>query len=186
MKNFLFALAGVAALSTATAAFAEENSFAGPYVGVEVGYNDLDFDAGTANVGANGFNYGLFAGYRYQVGSSLLLGLEARAGESTASLGDETASIDAGRQLGVDATIGTTLGTNNNILAFAFVGYENARLTANVGNESDAADMDGIRFGAGTEYAFTKNLSVRATLAYTDYESDVSNIQILTGLVYNF
>ncbi|WP_417316685.1 porin family protein [Emcibacter sp.] len=187
MKKTILAVASAALLLGSASAHAQENQrFTGTYAGVEVGYNDLSWDVEGIDIGANGLAYGLFAGYRQQMASSLVLGLEARVGESTASLGEEGASIDAGRQLGLDATIGTTLGAEGNILGFAFVGYENARLTAHLGNEEESSDLDGIRFGVGAEYAFSENLGMRATVAYTDYEADMTNLQILTGLVYNF
>lgn len=187
MKKTFVALAGLAVLSTApVAAAAEENVFAGPYAGLEAGYNNIKIGSDLGSVKEDGFNYGVFAGYRYQLDTSILLGLEARLGESTASFSDGTATIDSTRQIGIDATIGTTLGSDDNILAFAFVGYDNLRMNTIVGTAETDVKLDGIRFGAGAEYAFGNNLSLRGTVAYTDYENDVRNIQLLTGLVYNF
>tara|TARA_B100001939_G_scaffold315853_1_gene301382 strand:- start:18752 stop:19312 length:561 start_codon:yes stop_codon:yes gene_type:complete len=186
MKKMMIALAGAALLSGTALASAQEGLFHGPYAGVEVGYNDFNVDVDGVDVGADGFSYGGFFGYRSQMSNNLVLGLEARVGESTASIEEAGAKIDAGRQLGIDATIGTTLGSENNMLAFAFVGYENARLTLKEAGMEESEDLDGIRFGVGGEYALAQNLNLRATFAYTDYESDLRNIQFLTGLVYNF
>ncbi|MFC7048173.1 porin family protein [Emcibacter nanhaiensis] len=187
MKKTLISFAAAAVLAGTVSAQAEDSVFAGPYAGLEIGYNDFNYDAGPVDASSDGFTYGGFAGYRYQLDSSILLGAEARIGESTASVdGGSSVTIDFGRQLGIDATVGTTFGEQDDILAFAFVGYENLRATAHYAGEKASSDLDGIRFGVGGEYAFADNLSLRATFAYTDYENDVRNIQLLTGLVYNF
>jgi len=175
MKKIILAAATTAIMTTA--AVAEDKNFDGAYGGLEIGYNSLDF---TDTIGGDGFTYGGLLGYRRQTNDNLVYGLEGRVGESTSSYEGVGGELHAGRYLGVDAIVGTTF--DENLLAFALVGYSNLRVSDGV----DAVNGDGIRFGLGGEYATGNDINLRVTGAYTDYEGDVDNFELLFGAVYNF
>ncbi|WP_417316686.1 porin family protein [Emcibacter sp.] len=188
MNSKILTLSGALLLSASVPALADDGHFDGFYAGGEAGYNevkykneDLDFD-----IDADGLNYGGFAGFRQQTSSGLVVGLEGHYKDSEASIGDDDASLDFDRQVGVDALIGTTVGTAEQVLLFAFAGYENARLTASFLDEEESTDLDGVRVGGGAEFALSDNMSLRTTVAYTDYEEDVSNIEGTAGFVLDF
>ncbi len=177
-------LAGIAALAMTSTAQAADKNFDGAYAGMEVGYNSFEFTDGLKE---DAVYYGGFAGYRLQMDNDLVVGLEGRFGDSSATA-DLAADVEvkAGRQLGVDASIGYAFGQQKDMLAFAFVGYTNAKVTGTLADVSESVNGDGVRFGAGGEYALNKNISLRLTGAYADYEGDVNDIQINAGLLYRF
>ncbi|PCI32894.1 MAG: hypothetical protein COB54_05765 [Alphaproteobacteria bacterium] len=177
-------IAGLAALAITTAAQAEDKKFDGAYAGAELGYNSFDFTDGLKK---DAVYYGGFVGYRKQLDNNLVFGLEGRFGDSSASA-DLTSDVEirAGRQLGVDATLGYVFGQKKDILAYGFVGYTNMKLTGAVGNESESLNGDGVRFGLGTEYAITDQISLRLTGAYANYEGNPSDIQVNAGVVFRF
>ena len=177
-------VAGFLALAMTSAVQAEDKKFDGAYAGAELGYNSFDFADG---VKKDAVYYGGFIGYRKQLDNNLVFGLEGRFGDSsaTADLTDDV-EIKAGRQLGVDASVGYVFGQNKDILAFGFVGYTNVKLTGAAGNATESINGDGVRFGLGTEYALTNQFSLRLTGAYANYEGDPSDYQLNAGVVYRF
>lgn len=178
-------IAGMTALTMTTAAQAADKNFNGAYAGAELGYNSFDF---ADDYREDGVYYGGFVGYRMQMDSDLVIGLEGRFGDSSATtdLGFAGAEIDAGRQLGVDATLGYALGADKNILAFALVGYTNTKISGTAANVNTSATGDGVRFGLGGEYALTENISLRATGAYANYEGDANDLQLNAGVLFRF
>jgi len=177
-------LAGFTALAMTSVAQAADKNFNGAYAGAELGYNSFKFTEGLKKDAAY---YGIFAGYRIQMDSDLVLGLEGRFGDSSATADfSNNIEISAGRQLGIDATIGYALGKEKDFLAFAFAGYTNARLTNRANNSDTSTTGDGVRFGLGGEYAVTENVSFRVTSAYADYQGDVRDIQVNAGVLFRF
>lgn len=182
IKSALFA--GLAALAMTSAAQAADKNFNGAYAGAEVGYNSFDF---TDGIKEDALYYGGFVGYRMQMDSDLVLGLEGRFGDSTATAGYlGNGEIKAGRQLGIDASIGYALGQKKDFLAFAFVGYTNAKLSTDVANVSESVTGDGVRYGLGGEYVLTENISLRLTGAYANYEGEPSDVQVNAGILFRF
>jgi outer membrane autotransporter protein len=163
---------------------ADDKNFDGVYAGAELGYNSFDFTDGLKK---DAIYYGGFVGYRMQMDNNLVFGLEGRFGDSSASSDlSGTAEIKAGRQLGVDATLGYAFGQKKDILTYAFVGYTDVKMTVKDGNQSDSVTGDGVRFGLGTEYVLSDNLSLRLTGAYANYEGNPSDLQINAGILYRF
>lgn len=178
-------LAGIAALSMASAAQAADKNFNGFYAGAELGYNNFKL---TEN--KSGFYYGGLAGYRVQLDSDLVLGLETRFGDTTASETITVSGVDielsAGRQIGVDAVLGYALGENKDVLAFGTVGYINGRINGSALDANSSVDGDGVRFGLGAEYVLTEQASVRVSGAYADFEGSARDWQLTTAVIFNF
>jgi outer membrane immunogenic protein len=101
-------------------------------VEVRTGYDDFE------NVG--GFLYGIGAGYDFDLGTSLTLGVEATVEESTADL----FILDARRDLGAGIRLGIKTGETGRVYLGA--GYSNARVTAPGFGSGNA---DGIRDSTG-------------------------------------
>jgi len=177
-------LAGFVALAMTPAVQAADKNFNGAYAGAELGYNSFKFADGFKE---DALYYGGFVGYRVHMDSDLVLGLEARLGDSTANADFSTVTeVNAGRQLDIDATIGYALGQEKDFLAFAFAGYNNVRVTQKTNNAKLSETGDGFRFGIGGEYAVTENVSFRVTGAYTDYQGSVRDLQLNAGVLYRF
>ena len=151
MKTLI--LAAVAAL-TAVATPAMAQDFTGVRVGVTGGYDDVQ--------SRDGFTYGGVVGVDAPVAKNIIIGVEATLEDSTAKV----AGVHASRELGVAARAGVVVLPKT--LVFAKVGYTNARFTANQGDLS--ATFEGLRYGAGVEYAVTKHTYVSAEYRRTELE----------------
>ena len=186
-KNKSLLLGVIAAVALTTTAQAADKNFEGFYAGAELGYNNINL-GNTSNSG--GLYYGGMAGYRIQMPSNLVLGLEARFGDSTATemvgFGETNVEISAGRQLGVDAIFGYAMGDNKDVLAYGFLGYTNAKVTGSALGANTSATGDGLRFGLGAEYVLTDNMSLRVTGAYADYSGSLRDWQLNSGIVFRF
>lgn len=189
------------AVAAAPAMAADEKPFDGFYLGGEIGYSDfsLDIDAGDAEVSFDdsGLVYGGFAGWRKQFNSGLVLGLEGRISKPDFDLtltdGDDTATLSAKEQYGIDGVVGYVPPALPNTLFYGKAGYTRARaravLTGTV-NSSETDSGDAFRWGGGVEQALTQNISLRAQAIRTNYESvdgaDLNDWQMTGGLIFKF
>lgn len=148
-----FVLAAVAAL-TAVAAPASAQDFTGPRIGVTGGYDDVQ--------NRDGFTYGVVAGVDAPVAKGVTLGVEATLEDSTAKAG----AVKASRELGVAVRAGVVVLPRT--LAFAKVGYTNARFDL---GRTGAVTLEGLRYGAGVEYAVTKNVYATAEYRRSELEN---------------
>ncbi|TVV73190.1 outer membrane protein [Sphingomonas solaris] len=189
MRNLTLAL--IAATTVATPALAQEAPFTGARVEGIVGWD---------RIGANGghdddVNYGVAGGYDVQRGG-LLVGLEGEFADSNvkACAGAQTAlnprlCAKAARDLYVGGRVGTVVGSN--VLLYAKAGYTNARfkLTSDNGTTEttlDRGNFDGVRVGAGAEYAIGPNSYVKAEYRYSNYEDGLSRNQVVGGFGFRF
>ena len=138
-------------------------------VEVRTGYDDFE------NVG--GFLYGIGAGYDFDLGRSLTLGVEATVEESTADL----FILDARRDLGAGIRLGIKTGETGRVYLGA--GYSNARVTATGFGSGNA---DGIRGSAGYEFGLFGNIYGKLEYRYTNYEAGFDRHQGLTGVGIRF
>jgi len=182
--RMVYAAAVFAAVSAAPA-FAQDapaTNFSGFHVEAIAG---LDIVQANGD-GASGVLHGVSAGYDFRNGNAVF-GIEAEAAESTTddcvNFGANVCA-EAGRDLYVGGRVGTTLA--DNVLLYAKAGYSNARITLESGGASAGTTLDGIRGGAGLEWATGTPLVVRAEYRYTNYESDFSRHQGLLGLGLRF
>ncbi len=186
----------VAALVAATAAapaFAQDAAapFTGPRIEGLVGWDRLQANGGHDD----GVTYGVAAGYDIQTGMGLV-GIEGEVGDSTAkecsgaaSTADPRICAKAARDLYVGGRIGKVVGGKT--LLYAKAGYTNARakLTADDGlNRTTLArsDLDGVRVGAGAEYAVGPNSYVKAEYRYSNYQDGISRNQVVGGFGFRF
>ena len=152
MKTLI--LAAVAAL-TAVATPAMAQDFTGARVGVTGGYDDVQ--------SRDGFTYGVVAGVDAPIAKGVTLGVEATLEDSTAS----AAGVDASRELGVAVRAGVVVLPKT--LVFAKVGYTNARFE--LAGTNSGVTLEGLRYGAGVEYAVTNHTYVTAEYRRSELEN---------------
>lgn len=170
MKRFV--AAAVAAIAFATPALAQdEATFTGFRVEGLIGYDVVSTPAISDQ---DGLLYGIGIGYDFNAGP-VVLGVEADVTDSTTKI----AGIVSDRDLYVGARVGTVVGQS---LLYAKAGYTNARLESPVGN----ANFDGVRLGAGVEYALGGNMFLKGEYRYSNYEADLSRHQVVGGFGIRF
>jgi outer membrane immunogenic protein len=180
------------AFAAATPAFAQDSApFTGPRVEGVVGWDRVQ--AGGSH--DDGVQYGIGAGYDFAAGGTIL-GVEAEASDSNVrecagskTLADPRLCLKAGRDLYVGGRVGKVIGGKT--LLYAKAGYTNARakLTQDDGTDQVTlgnSNLDGIRVGAGAEYAVGSNAYVKAEYRYSNYENGVSRNQVLGGFGVRF
>ncbi len=180
------ALAVSLAAMSATAANAED--FTGWRVDLHGGYDSL-----TSAYTVSGAMLGVGVGYDVAVGKSVIVGLEANVGYSSAKdegvLFGVAYSTVAQRDIEISARIGAKLGDST--LAYLKAGYSNAAYESAaagfgfVGFESGT--VDGLRFGVGVEQSIGGRWYAKSEYRFTRYsDQDANRNQILVGVGYRF
>ncbi|TVV69835.1 outer membrane protein [Sphingomonas solaris] len=143
----------------------------------------------------DGVLYGIGGGVDVPLGTNVFVGLDANVEDSSAkycessvfTVGDR-ACVKTGRDLSVGGRIGTTLAGGAKI--YALGAYTNARLKVSYTlagtRDSESANGDGWRVGAGAQFPLSENLFVKGEYRYSNYEGDFSRHQVLGGVGINF
>lgn len=184
-------LAGAAA----TPALAQDAApFQGARVEGVIGYDRV----GVEDEGANGVVYGVGVGYDIQRGRGVF-GIEAEVTDSSADecvgevvIAGDALCASAGRDLYVGARAGAAV--TPSLLLYAKAGYSNARVTLDYddGPGTTVADyrisenLDGVRLGAGAEYAIGPNSYLKAEYRYSNYEQGFDRHQVVGGFGFRF
>lgn len=180
------ALAGLAAPNSAYAA-----SFEGAFLGLNVGYSfgeiEYQYEDGITGNGdfsddtdLDGFEGGVFAGFRHHFTPHFNLGIEAgfMLSGSEGSFRETIAGTDFALEYEKENEIYVSLKpgflVDDNTLAYGVVGYQRADFSAgllidgaSLGSEDD--DFDGYHLGAGLEHTLDNGLSVRGEYRYNNY-----------------
>jgi outer membrane immunogenic protein len=180
-----------AALAALAGSPALAQSFEGPYVGVQAGWNhdtaiQSDKDAVVG---------GAFAGYDHEVAPNIVIGAEGgfqlAASDKIGPAGTDQAVIDPHYSFDLSARAGYVVGGNN--LLYARGGYANtrARFTNTVAGTtvSDARNLDGWFVGGGVERKLTDTISTRLEYRFNDFDQDGAKYQrhqVLAGVAYRF
>lgn len=188
-------------------------SWNGAYIGGQIGYgwgkSDFSGDIVTFDsVKPDGFLGGLYAGYNFDLGNSVILGIDGDITYSDVSKGVDVYSGGVG------------VGSFENELRWSGavrgrVGYAVDRFLPYIaggvafGSVKNRGDIDGIGFsesktltgwtaGAGVDYAATDNLILRLEYRYTDYgdkgydfgglrvKDDFKTNEVRLGVAYKF
>jgi len=199
-KVFFAALASVAGFAAAPA---NAESFDGPYVGVQSGWNraevaDRTIDAQPidAEVSRDAVVLGGYAGYNHRIAERLVIGAEAGF---SGAFDDEVRAQSAGTSITInprysfDLTARAGYLVNDETLAYVRGGYANARVrTTRVSDEGTtraSGNLDGWLIGGGIERALTDTISARIEYRYTDFGNNGGQYdrhQALVGVSYNF
>jgi outer membrane immunogenic protein len=175
-------LAAALLATAATPAFAQDTgrpAFSGGHIEAIGGVDSASW-FGESDTGVM---YGIAGGYDFRSGNAVF-GIEAEATEATT---DEClmGCIDAGRDLYIGGRAGVVAGRS--VLIYGKVGYTNARAVFSAGIVAPAINFDGIRAGAGIEWAIPGSaLALRAEYRYSNYEDGASRNQGVVGLGLRF
>jgi outer membrane immunogenic protein len=197
MRTTVIAAAAlVVGFSGAAMAQSNDVAFNGPYAGVQVydSYkNDVDLGFGdSVDLGGQGFEGGIFAGYNHRAGANTVIGIEGQLSYSDADndtvLGGDAFSTGARESYGVTAKAGYVLGDST--LAYVHGGWTQTKFKTRDVFGSDSTRLDGWKVGAGVETFVAQNVSLRAEYAYTDYQNkdgiEPKNSSFQVGLGFHF
>lgn len=186
-------LAGAVALGAlATPALATD--FTGPRVEAHAGWDRVGIDSRALGVDdhEDGIAYGAGLGYDFALTDTVIAGVEANIDffdtDYGATVGTTAVGLEAKRDFDISARLGKKL--TDNALFYVKAGYTNARLKALATSggitASNAENGDGVRVGAGLEYALTDNFYAKTEYRYSNYEGGFSRNQILAGVGFRF
>ncbi len=171
------AILGSAALAFAAPALAEP--FSGPYVGAQLGWQQDRFSARVTESGTtfadsgnnDGFSYGGFLGYNYNINGKGIVGLEGVIGGSTNSSSDAETGLElnSGRTFEIVGRAGALISPKT--LVYGRAGYANARYTVPAGLANLSFTQGGWIAGAGIDHAFTDSISGRVEYNYAKFGS---------------
>ena len=199
MQRLFFGAISALALLISSPSAAQENALSDFYIGLYGGYTwmDADNDNG-ADPEPEGFDYGLFGGYRIDsmfanTNYGLTGALEAFIGGSTAD--DEIGGVDIekGLEYGFSFRPGFAFLNQNafNINPYGIIGYRNTELEASSGGLSTDENYHGFELGLGADILqLDNNIGVRAEYSYVwymeDNDIDPSEGNLRLGLSYQF
>jgi outer membrane immunogenic protein len=183
-------LAGVAA----TPAVAQDRApFTGARVEGLIGYDSPRVQGDSFG----GVVYGARVGYDFQSGGAVF-GVDGEVTDSSAdtciggvNVPADTLCARAKRDLYVGGRIGAVVG--DRALIYGLAGYTNGRFGlayddggTGANDFRSAQNLDGVRVGAGLQYAISRNAFVNAEYRYSNYENGVSRHQVLGGFGVRF
>ncbi|MBB3955581.1 outer membrane protein [Novosphingobium sediminicola] len=196
MKSVIYtAVAAVALAAVAAPAAANAQSFTGPFVGVQGGWEENDVrNPGTA-LGVTPLaqtsdtgTLGVFMGYDHEVYPRIVVGAQAEVNFPISSrFGNGLAAISPKRS--VDLSLRAGYLVTPKTLAYVRGGYSNTLVGANIGNLHSSDDRDGWLLGGGVERKLTDKVSARLEYRYTDFSEGNGKFdrhQIMAGVAYRF
>ena len=177
----ILAFAALAFAAPVLAQGAPDNSFNGPFIGVQGGWQQdrqtltVTDITGTSQAQQNtdGFGYGGQIGYDFRLSPSVVLGAEvALTGRTGSTLLDNSSPLELkqGRTIAATARLGYLVGSNG--LVYARGGYANTRYTLRDANTDISENRDGFTVGAGYEQQLSRNVSARLEYAYSQFGDD--------------
>ena len=202
MKTSILCSIAIAAAAVATSP-ATAQTFDGPFVGVQGGWNHDDVNVPSSIAAAprlkaerDSVTGGGFIGYDREVAPRVVLGVEGsfdvNADDALATRGRDTLlrveprfSFDLGARAGYVVADRTLL--------YVRGGYKNMQATvtdvATAGSRRGHETFDGWSAGAGVERAITDRIHARVEYRYSDLGSDAVKYerqQVLLGVAYRF
>jgi outer membrane immunogenic protein len=175
MSRFAFALLAAAAIAGPAAAQDAPN-FNGPFVGVQLGWQQdrQSLTSGTVppvtiREKGDGFAYGGQIGYDVNLGSAVV-GVEASLTGRTGTNRFPTFDLEAGRTFNITGRAGFLVSPDG--LLYARGGWSNARFNI-VNPAGPGEDRNGFTVGAGYEQVLGRNVSARLEYNYADYGDDL-------------
>lgn len=155
-------------------------SWAGGYVGLQGGYGWGEGDAAaggvTGTIDFDGGRFGGFAGYNVDLGSSMIVGVEADLGYDWNEREDGTETFGTNIQGAVRGRIGYAA---ERALVYAAGGWAATQFSYDDTGVSIDETMNGWTVGAGVDYAINDRLFARAEYRYSDYGSvDIGPVNI--------
>ncbi|THV15246.1 outer membrane protein [Rhizobium rhizophilum] len=203
MKSIL--LGSAAALAISTSAFAADAiyeapaeppiavetvpqfSWAGGYAGILTGYGWGDGEVAGFDESFDGARFGGFAGYNWDLGNQLVVGVE---GDLNYDWNEETiagADYETGLNWSARARVGYAM---DRALLFAAGGYTGTNVEGPLGDDT----LHGWTIGGGVDYALTDRMFTRVEYRYNDFgngnvggtDVDFSQHTVNVGLAVKF
>lgn len=175
MSRIAIALLAAAAI-TGPAAAQDAQNFNGPFVGVQLGWQQDrqslvtgTVPPATVRAKGDGFAYGGQIGYDFNLGSAVV-GIETSLTGRSGTNSFPTFDLEAGRTINVTGRAGFLVSPEG--LLYARGGYSNARFNI-VNPVGPAETRDGWTIGAGYEHVLGRNVSARLEYNYADYGDDL-------------
>jgi len=142
-------------------------SWAGPYAGLQLGYNfSGDVNAAGNSIDTDGFNGGAFGGFNMQNGM-FVYGLEGDIGYD----GSKGTNAGVEAKTGMNGSVRARMGVaaTDNILVYGTAGGAASNLKVNDGVTEDSKTMYGWTAGVGADIKLTEQVFARGEYRYTDY-----------------
>jgi len=159
------ALIVAAVMAAGTVAHADDSKhFDGFHLGGEAGYLHDNSDL-------NGVYYGAFAGYRKQLDSNMVIGVEGTFGKPDLEASAFGAIAETDHIWTAMGTLGFVTGTDSRNLWSLGAGYAQTRATATFNGRETSDTGKGVAGFVGFERAMGDNLSLRARATTYEFES---------------
>ncbi len=171
-------------------------SWAGPYVGLQGGYNwgRANLTPAPTTGTANGFSGGLYTGYNWQPAGNFVVGVETDISLSGQKGSTATQSFSNPWGGTVRARAGLAF---DRFLVYGTGGLAYGSIKASNAVSSDSQIKTGWTAGAGIEGALTSKLTARLEYRYTDFGTaslttvptstvDLRSSEVLVGLGVKF
>jgi outer membrane immunogenic protein len=174
-KLSLLAAAGLAAMTVATGAQAQDTASATPYVGLTGGYHSIDDDG--VLVTNDGAIFGAVAGVDVPVGGRAFVGVEGNFNIGTSAIDSE---------YGVAARLGVNVGDNASLYVrggYQEVNFDLARISGGVVTSGIDDTDGGYLVGLGTEFGIGEG-PVNVRLGVDTIEFDT--FRATAGVVFKF
>lgn len=203
MKSLTLILSLGSAIAVSITAPVAAQTFDGPYVGAQAGWNQnklgaVDTDVGTAKVdrSRDAATAGLFFGYNVQPSGGIVLSAEGGISfgfddSVTRSQKDAMATINPEYGFDLGARAGYLV--TDNTLVYARGGYENIRTAVRIhdinGLRRGKDNLDGWSVGGGVERAIASHISARLEYRYSDLGGSGTKWerhQVLAGVAWHF
>ncbi len=197
----LSVLAVTIALGAALPAAAQT---AAPFTGLRLegllGYDNANDGGGQDASSGDGLLFGAAVGYDMAMGP-VVVGVEGELTDSSADTRSNSVLLVGDRldtNMARDLYAGARVGYAISPVALGYVkaGYSNARIKsrydAGAGELRSSDNLDGLRLGAGLEYALGINSFVKGEYRYTNYarvdgyDRDFERHQLVAGLGFRF
>lgn len=180
-KNIIATASLITAFSTATLAADDDKKFQGSYVGIESGIDWTKLSTDTSR--DKSLYYGGVFGFRNQLESGLVVGLEGSFGDT--GYKNEDTGAHSNYEWSAGLTLGTVFGNDGANLLYGKAAYVQTNFDAGTGTDNNYNDS-GWRFGGGYERAINPNISLRLGTDYTTYGNDVDGWAGKAGLLLKF
>ena len=167
----------VAVTTPATPEFTPADTFAGAYIGGQLGYGSVDVGP---SIEGDGLLYGVHAGYNLALGRNIVVGAEVDFDAADVALSGGAGDLDSVLRLKLRG--GTEVGR---MFVYGSTGWAEA-------STSDLGEDDGIFYGLGAAYDLGNQVTIGGEYLYHDFEDfngsglDVDAGTFTARMSYNF